>query len=94
MVSLFRSNCRTLGKQWILGEKEMSNKTFLIKMDADGACDYREYTGHIHRIFFCSRTDLKPCGGDLDHRPAWCPLIELREEKSWDLENKFVWVEK
>jgi hypothetical protein len=74
----------------------MSQKTFLIKMDADAACDYREYTGHIHRIFFCSRTtvDNKRCGGCLDHRPEWCPLIELREAKSWDLENKFVWVEK
>ena len=29
MVSLFRSDCRTLGKQWTLGEKEMRVETFL-----------------------------------------------------------------
>lgn len=56
----------------------MSNKTFLITMEDDQSCDYRGYS-RIDRLFFCSRTDLKPCGGWLKERPEWCPLVEVED---------------
>lgn len=53
----------------------MSEKTFIVKMDGDQACDYREF--NVWSRFYCSRTDYNtPCGGDLNNRPEWCSLVE------------------
>ena len=67
----------------------MSEKTFLIKMEEScfmtslGWC----VCGYGVDKFY-------KCDGELIDRPEWCPLKELREAKSWDIDNKFVWVEK
>ena len=65
---------------------KMTEKTFLITLHDDCACDYREYT-IAGRQFYCSRTDFKPCGGDLNNRPAWCPLVPLRKPNNDDIKS-------
>jgi hypothetical protein len=71
----------------------MSDKTFLIKMDDTKFCDIREH-GECVGKFYCQKIPYRYCIGNLKDRPEWCPLKELREAKSWDIDNKFVWVEK
>lgn len=56
----------------------MSEKIFLVTMNDDDACDYRNF--NQLSLFYCSRTvDNKPCGGDLKKLPSFCPLVILRE---------------
>ena len=62
----------------------MSEKTFLINMDE--MCD-------LSYMNICQRYQ-KDCSGEICYRPNWCLLKELREAKSWDVDNRFVWVEK
>lgn len=72
----------------------MTEKTFVVTMYDESSCDYREYR-HMDRLFFCARTDFKPCGGDLIKRPDYCPLVEVQEPVDGMVPaNKKIWVEK
>jgi len=53
-------------------------KTFIIEMDEAKPCEKREPAD------ICGHQDLmnkvwnhKLCKGDLNDRPAWCPLVEI-----------------
>jgi len=62
-------------------------------MDDDCACDYRGFSAA--KIFFCERRPgIRECGGDINKRPDWCPITELRVAMQHDVDNKVCWVEK
>jgi len=57
----------------------MSEKTFLVKMDDIEFCS--NCLTFTHRTY-CILNN-KNCGGNLNNRPEWCPLVEL-EKRCFD----------
>ena len=63
-------------------------KTFMVSMW--DRCDY--ISGK--RCAYKNHTEMF-CRGDLDNRPDWCPLVEVRKPNNDDIKSyKTVWVEK
>lgn len=72
-------------------------KTFIVEMDEDIGCYFCEYEMFKEKINgFCKLSGSTHCvgNGDLNNRPEWCPLHEVRylAEKKHDLDGK-VWLE-
>ena len=70
--------------------KELKMMRFEIEMDNDDRrCWIRDFdcgammrheTHHFFCNAFANEDEQRPCFGDLEDRPIWCPLKEVKDE--------------
>ena len=67
----------------------MTERTFLVKMNTKKCC--RSFI-ELSISDVCWLENNEGCDGDLNNRPAWCPLIPVID-RGLNLEDVRVWVE-